>query len=136
MGFSETFLFSKITFWKKKTLTSLDNYSIHLPSTGITFQNKSKVLDTVQLLDITTRVLFPNYFTTTRVCTHTSWLPKQSLLQLDRPEAVTKYKLVIPIKGIMILVFWEKSFKSKEANYSNRLARSLVASCIGISPSP
>ena len=37
MGFSETFLFSKITFWKKKTLTSLDNYSAHLPSTGITF---------------------------------------------------------------------------------------------------
>ena len=67
---------------------------------------------------------------------HTSWLPERSLLQLDRPEAVTKYKLVIPIKGIMILVFWEKSFKSKEADYSNRLARSLVAFCREISPSP
>ena len=55
MGFSEIFLFSDITFWKKKTLISLDNYSTHLPSTGITFQNKGKVLDTVQLLDITTR---------------------------------------------------------------------------------
>ena len=33
IGFSETFLFSKITFWKKKTLTSLDNYSTPLPST-------------------------------------------------------------------------------------------------------
>ena len=60
IGFSETFLFSKITFWKKKTLTSLDNYSIHLLLTGFTFQNKGKVLDTVQLLDITTRVLLPN----------------------------------------------------------------------------
>ena len=59
-GFSETFLFSKITFWKKKTLTSLDNYSTHLPSTGITFHNKGKVLGIVQLLDITARVLLPN----------------------------------------------------------------------------
>ena len=59
MGFSETFLFSKITFWKK-TLTSLDNYSTLLPYIGITFQNKGKVLDTVQLLDIATRILLPN----------------------------------------------------------------------------
>jgi len=57
MGFSETFLFSKITFWKKKTLTFLGNYSTHLPSTGITFLDKGKVLDTVPLFDITTRVL-------------------------------------------------------------------------------
>jgi hypothetical protein len=49
---------------------------------------------------------------------------------------MTKHKLVIPVKGIMILVFWEKSFKSKEAEYSSCLARSLVASCKGISPSP
>ena len=60
VGFSETFLFSEITFWKKKTLTSLDNYSTHISSTGIAFQNKGKVLDTVQLLDITTRVLLDN----------------------------------------------------------------------------
>ena len=52
----------------------------------------------------------------TQVCTHTSWLPEQTLLQLDRPEAVTKYKLVIPTKGIMILVFWEKCFKSEKAD--------------------
>ena len=51
-------------------------------------------------------------------------------------RGVTMYKLVIPIKGIMILVFWEKSFKSLEADYSNCLARSLVASCGEISPSP
>ena len=72
----------------------------------------------------------------TRVYAHTSWVPERGLLQLDRPEAVTKYKLVIPIKGIMIFLFWEKSFKSKEADYSNRLARSLVPSCKGIHPSP
>ena len=36
--FKETFLFLKITFWKKKTLTSLVNYSTFLSLTGITFQ--------------------------------------------------------------------------------------------------
>ena len=56
--FKETFLFLKITFWKKKTLTSLVNYSTFLSLTGITFQEQGKVLDIVQLLDITTRVLF------------------------------------------------------------------------------
>ena len=60
----------------------------------------------------------------------------RGMLQLDRPEAMKNYKLVIPIKGIMILVFWEKSFKSLEVDYSNRLARSLVAFCGEISPSP
>ena len=34
--------FSKITFWKKKILTSLVNYSTLLSSTEITFQNKEK----------------------------------------------------------------------------------------------
>ena len=36
----------------------------------------------------------------------------------------------------MILVFWEKSFKSLEADYSNHLANPLVASCGEISHSP
>ena len=58
------------------------------------------------------------------------------LLQLDRPKAMTKYKLVIPIKGIMILVLWEKKFKSMEADYSNNLASPLVASSGETSPSP
>ena len=49
---------------------------------------------------------------------------------------MTKYKLVIPIKGIMILVLWEKSFKSMEADYSNRLTSPLVASYGETSPSP
>ena len=35
----------------------------------------------------------------------------------------------------MLLVFWEKSFKCKEADYSKRLARSLLASFKRISPS-
>ena len=58
------------------------------------------------------------------------------MLQIDWPEAMTKYKLVIPTKGIMILVFWEKIFKSMEADYSNHLASPLVASCREISLSP
>ena len=42
-GFSGTFIFfSKITFWKKKTLTSLVDYSTLFSLTEITFQNKSK----------------------------------------------------------------------------------------------
>jgi hypothetical protein len=49
---------------------------------------------------------------------------------------MTKYKLVTPIKGIMILVSWEKSFKSMEADYSNHLASPLVASSGETSPSP
>ena len=36
----------------------------------------------------------------------------------------------------MILVFWEKNFKSMEADYSNHLAGPLVASCREIPPSP
>ena len=60
----------------------------------------------------------------------------RSMLQLDRPEAVTKYKLVIPISGIKIFVFREISYKSMEADYSNHLASPLVASCREISPSP
>ena len=49
--------FSMITFWKKKTLTSLVNYSTLYSWTEITFQEDGKVLDIVQLLDITTREL-------------------------------------------------------------------------------
>ena len=37
-------------------------------------------------------------------------------------------KLVIPSKGIMIFVSWEKSFKNKEADYSKCLASPLLAS--------
>ena len=36
----------------------------------------------------------------------------------------------------MILVLWEESFKSLEADYNNHLASPLVASCGEISPSP
>ena len=58
------------------------------------------------------------------------------MLQLDRPEAVTKYKLIIPISGIKIFVFREISYKSMEADYNNYLASPLVASCREISLSP
>ena len=58
------------------------------------------------------------------------------MLQLDRPEVMIKYKLVIPIKGIKIFVFREISYKSMEADYSNHLASPLVASCREISLSP
>ena len=37
-------------------------------------------------------------------------------------------KLVIPSKGIMIFVSWEKSFKNKEADYSKCLASPFLAS--------
>ena len=60
MGFSETFSFSKITFWKKKKTyipgQLLDSSFLdwdYIPEQG-------KVLDTVLLLDITNRVLFLN----------------------------------------------------------------------------
>ena len=58
--FKEAFLFLRLHSGKRKTLTSLVNYSTFLSLTGITFQSKGKVLDIVQLLDITTRVLFSN----------------------------------------------------------------------------
>ena len=56
--------------------------------------------------------------------------------RLDRSEAMTKYKLIIPTTGTMIRVLWEESFNSLEADYSNHLASPLVASCGEISPSP
>ena len=128
MGFSETFSFSKITFEKKKTLTSLVNYSTLLSLTGITFQNKEKYSTQYNYL-----ILQLEYFFSYITLQNDSGL---HALQLDRPEAMTKYKLVIPINGIMILVLWEKSFKSMEADYSNHLASPLVASCREISLSP
>jgi len=45
-------------------------------------------------------------------------------------------KLIIPTKEIMIVVFWEKSFKSKEADHSKRFASPLLASRKGNFPSP
>jgi hypothetical protein len=60
----------------------------------------------------------------------------RSLLQLDRPEAVTKYKLVIAIKEITIHESWEKSFKSMKVDYSNHLASTLLASSGETYPSP
>jgi len=49
-------------------------------------------------------------------CNYNSHKPLQSL------------KLVIPIMGIMILIFRDKNFKSKDADYSKRLASPFLAS--------
>ena len=45
--------------------------------------------------------------------------------------AIGRYKalkLAIPRLGITIFIFWEKSFKHKEAVYSKSLTSSLLAS--------
>ena len=122
MGFSKTFLFSQITFWKKKTLTFLDKYSTQYNYSILQFEYF--LLKTLQRLG------------SARTLRESLGASSRGLLQLDWLEAMTKYKLVILIKRIMILIFWEKKFKSLEADYSNRLARSLVASCREVSPSP
>ena len=60
-GFSETFSFSKITFWKKeKTLSSLNNYSTSLLSTGITFQDKGKYSAQYNYSILQLKYFFPN----------------------------------------------------------------------------
>jgi hypothetical protein len=75
--FKETFLFLKITFWKKKTLTFLVDYSTLLFLTGITFQicKSTRHSTTTRYYNSSTF----SYITlqTTRVCTHTSWLPEK-----------------------------------------------------------
>ena len=58
--FKETFLFLNITFWKKKTLTSLVNYSILLSLTRITFQNKEKYSTQYNYSILQLEYFFPN----------------------------------------------------------------------------
>ena len=65
--------FSKITFWKKKTLTSLVNYS-----TEITFQNKEKYSTHYNYSILQLEYFISSKFTVTRVFMHTSWLPEKS----------------------------------------------------------
>ena len=74
MGFSETFFFSKITFWKKKTLTSLVNYSTLLSSTGITFQTKEKYSTQYNYSILQLECFFLTSFTMTRTCMHYAWI--------------------------------------------------------------
>ena len=76
-GISEIFPFSKVTFWKEKTLTSLVNYSTLLFSTGITIQNKEKYSTHYNYSILQLEYFFLTNFTMTRVCTHTSWLPEK-----------------------------------------------------------
>ena len=92
MGFSETFPFSKkITFWKKKTLTSLVNYSTLLFLTGITFHNKEKYSTQYNYSIFQLEYFFLPKFTKQlgSACTLLGFL--RSMLLLDWPEAVTKY---------------------------------------------
>ena len=72
IGFSETFLFSKITFWKKKILTSLVNYSTLLLSTGITFQDKGKYSTQYNYSILQLEYFLLTSFTKTRTCMHTA----------------------------------------------------------------
>ena len=135
-GFSfETFLFSKITFQKSKHSHTLTTTRLNFPTSTITFQKKKSPRYS-KLLNSTIRVLFLKTLQWLGPAHTSPGSPGRGLMQLDWPKAMTRHKLVIPTKGIMILVFWEKSFKSMEADYSNRLARSFVASCGEIPPSP
>ena len=70
--FFETFLFSKITPWKRKTLTSLVNYSTLLLSTGITFQDKGKYSTQYNYSILQLEYFLLTSFTKTRTCMHTA----------------------------------------------------------------
>ena len=107
--------------------------------TRITFQNKDKY-STQYNYSILQLMYFLHNFTNDSDL-HAQRLDLLELLvdaccRLDQFETMTKYKLVIPTNGILILVLWEESFKSLEVDYSNHLASPLVASCGEISPSP
>ena len=71
-GFSEIFPFSKIIFWKKKTLTCLVNYSTLLSPTGITFQNKEKYSTHYNYSILQLEYFLLTSFTKTRTCMHTA----------------------------------------------------------------
>ena len=108
--------------------------------TGITFQNKDKYSTQYNYSTLQLEYLFlTKLYNDSDLHAHCLDLLEflvNACCRLDRSEAMTKYKLVISTKGIMILVLWEESFKSLEADYSNHLASPLVASCGEISPSP
>ena len=72
------FLFSQDYILKKeKTLTSLDNYSTLLLSTGITFQDKGKYSTQYNYSILQLEYFFLTNFTAPRVYTHISWLPEK-----------------------------------------------------------
>ena len=73
--FLRHFFFSQDYILKKeKTLTSLDNYSTLLLSTGITFQDKGKYLTQYNYSILQLEYFFLTSFTMTRTCTHTVWI--------------------------------------------------------------
>ena len=130
----ETFLFLRWHSGKENTHISswlLDTLFLNLDyipktrkstqhSTTTRYYNASTFYITVQM---------------TQVCTHTSWLPEKPAAARSA-RGHDKVQTCYSIKGIIILVLWEKSFKSMEVDYSNHLASPLVASCREISLSP
>ena len=135
----ETFLFWDYIL-EKKTLTSLVDYSTPFSLTGITFQNKDKYSTQYNYSTLQLEYLFlTKLYNDSDMHAHRLDLLEllvDACYRLDRSEAMTKYKFVISTKGIMILVLWEESFKSLEADYSNHLASPLVASSGETSNSP
>ena len=71
MGFSKTFLFSKTTFWKKKILTPLVNYSIFYCDY---IQDKRKYSTQYNYLILQLEYFFLTSFTMTQTYMHTSWI--------------------------------------------------------------
>ena len=108
--------------------------------TGITFQNKDKYSTQYNYSTLQLEYLFlTKIYKDSDMHAHRLDLLEllvDACCRLDRSEAMTKYKLVISTKGIMILVLWEENFKSLEADYSNHLTSPLIASGGEISPSP
>ena len=84
--------------------------------------DKRKYSDPIKLFDITTLVPITRF---KDLYTH---LPDRDGCSYIGCRAVQAYKLVIPMLGITIHVSWERNFKSKEADYSKRVASSLLAS--------
>ena len=108
--------------------------------TGITFQNKDKYSTQYDYSTLQLEYIFlTKLYNDSDLHAHRMDLLEllvDAYYRLDRSEAMTKYKLVIPTKGIMILVLWEESFKCLEADYSNHLANPPVASSGETSPFP
>ena len=96
-------------FWdyilEKKTLTSLVDYSTSFPLTGITFQNKDKYSTQYNYSILQLEYFLLHNFTKQLGSARTLLGFLRNMLQLDRPEAVSKYKLIISISGIKLFVF-------------------------------
>ena len=70
-----------------------------------------------------------------RVCTHTSWLPEKPAAARSA-RGRDKVQTCYSHQGNNDTRILGEKFQEFGGNYSNRLARSRVASCGEISPSP